>query len=878
MHSASLPVLDHSTVQRTRLANGLTVLVRRDSSAPVAAAVTYVKAGYFDETDDIVGIAHVLEHMYFKGTARRGVGEIARETKASGGYLNAGTIYDHTSYYVVLPSSGFEAGLEVQADAYASSVIDAAELAKELEVIIQEAKRKADNPGAVATETLYELLHDRHRMRRWRIGREPGLRALTREQLVGFYRNFYRPRNTILSIVGDIDPDTTLALVERLYGGIPDAPVRRTPGPSEPDGNEFRYREWTGDIAQTQLVMGWRTPGTMHPDTPLLDLAAAVLGTGRASRLYRAVRERQLVSSITSYNYTPTDLGVFAVHAEAEPERTLDAACAIWSELRDAREAGIGAHELERARRVFEARWIRRLESMEGQANFLADWEALGDWTLGDRYLEHLMVATPQQVTAALGRYIVPDRAGIVVYRPERSAAVAADAVTMRQCMEKQRSEPQPPAAPRTTFAIHDVLPAPELEGEEAGVRVYRTPAGVPILVRARSGAPMVHIGVHAAGGASLEPPDAAGISGLLARTMLKGTERRTATQIAEDAELLGGSIGVAAGMENMGWSLSVPAKHAAAAIDLLADVIQHATIPEDALEIERAVAISDIRQLRDDMYRYPMRLALEAAFEGHPYGQPVTGTEETLAAITAAQVRDWHRTRAVDAPLVVAIVGDVDPDETAALAAREFAELRASHSPPLTEPVWPAAPVQRAEQREKAQTALALFFPGPRRDDEARHAAHLLAGIASGLGGRFFDELRDRRSLAYTVHAFAMERRLAGSFGAYIATSPEQEEDARRGLLAEFAKLRESPVREEELERAKTYALGTRAIRLQSGGAVLGEAVDAWLFGRGLSEIDELEGRIRAVTPGDILRLAREYFDESRLVEGVVRGVGKAV
>ena len=133
-------LIDPASVQRTVLSNGLTVLIRVDRSAPVAAIVTHVKAGYFDETDDIVGIAHVLEHMFFKGTPRRGVGEIAKETKASGGYLNAHTIYDNTTYFTVLPASGFASGLDIQADAYANSLIDGAELAKELEVIIQEAK------------------------------------------------------------------------------------------------------------------------------------------------------------------------------------------------------------------------------------------------------------------------------------------------------------------------------------------------------------------------------------------------------------------------------------------------------------------------------------------------------------------------------------------------------------------------------------------------------------------------------------------------------------------------------------------------------------------------------------------------------------------
>ncbi|HEV7839851.1 MAG TPA: pitrilysin family protein, partial [Gemmatimonadaceae bacterium] len=276
-----------NSIHRTVLPNGLTVLVQEDRTAPVVAIVTYVKAGYFDETDDENGIAHALEHMFFKGTKQRGVGDIAKETKASGGYLNAHTIYDNTTYYTVLPSSGFAKGLEIQADAYANSLIDSLELSKEMEVIIQEAKRKSDSPSAVATETLYEMLHDAHRMRRWRIGREPGLRSFTRDKMNAFYRNFYRPGNTILSISGDVDTADALRRVSELYGQLESGDPVRHPGPAEPEHDGFRYRELSGDVGQSQLVIGWRTPGTLDPDTAVLDVAASVLATGRASRLYR---------------------------------------------------------------------------------------------------------------------------------------------------------------------------------------------------------------------------------------------------------------------------------------------------------------------------------------------------------------------------------------------------------------------------------------------------------------------------------------------------------------------------------------------------------------------------------------------------------------
>ena len=875
--SQPLSSIDPSSVVRTRLSNGLTVLIRRDRSAPVVAIVTYVSAGYFDETDDIVGIAHVLEHMYFKGTPTRGVGEIAKQTKAVGGYLNAGTIYDHTSYYTVLPSSGFRQGLDVQADAYARSIIDVDELARELEVIIQEAKRKADSPSAVATESLYELLHDRHRIRRWRIGREPGLRRITRDALWAFYRNYYHPGNTVLSIVGDVDVDTALAEVQDKYGALPPGEPARHHGPTEEGVSGFRYREWSGDVVQTQLAFGWRTPGTTHPDTASLDLLSAVMGGGRASRLYRAVRERRLASSISAYNYTPTDIGVFVVHAETPAASAAEAARAIWDQLRAVREGELDELEIERAKRIYESQFVRRLEDMEGQANYLAEWEAMGDWRMGERYLERLLTATRDDLIAVADRYLDPDNAGAVVYRPASSSEIATSPEAIRKFLD---DTPRPAAlAPPAPYKAHPLAPAerPAFEREESAVRIYRTSGGVPILIRRKHGAPLLHAGVYISGGASDESPDLAGLTTVMARTALKGTTTRSALQIAEEGEMLGGSIGAASGSESFGWSVSVPTRHAAAAIELLADVIQQPTLNEDAFETERSIAMSDVVALRDDMFRYPMRLATQAAFAGHPYGIPASGTEDTLRRMDATAVRRWHAERVLTSASVIALVGDAEPDDLAELAARAFGRLRHEKPRTLSAPIWQPTVTTNLEVRDRAQTALAMLFPGPPRTDGARFAAAMIASVGSGLGGRFFDELREKRSLCYTVHAFASERRLAGTFGAYIATGPDQEGAARDGLLAEFRKLREAPVTAEELERAQRHAIGSHAIRQQSGGSVLGDLVDAFMFGT-LAELTEFEARVNAVTAESMMCVAEQYFDPSRRVEGIVRGVERSV
>ena len=870
-----MPDAISTPVTRTVLPNGLTVLVHEDHGAPVTAIVTWVNAGYFDEPDDDVGISHVLEHMYFKGTPTRGVGEIARETKASGGYLNAHTIYDHTSYETVLPSSGFVRGLEIQADAYANSLIDAGELARELEVIIQEAKRKLDTPAAVAMESLYALLHDHHRFRRWRIGEEAALRALTRDRMLGFYRNYYRPRNTILVVVGDVTADEALTHVTRLYGQLPDEQPLRDQGPVEGSLPGFRFRELAGDVTQAQVAFAWRTPGPHHRDTPALDIAGALLADGRGARLYRGVRERELASQVLAMNYTPRDTGVFVVRAEGNAGRAAQAAEAIWANLMALREQPPSAFEIERVQRLFEARWLRRQETMEGRADFLAEWEGLGGWEKSLEYFDAVMSLDPLVVHDAMRRHLDPQQASLLIYRPRANPVFDRSAAEVRSrldgsagsgyVVEPTLEPPRHPSPPRR--------PPVTLERRIGVVSVFRSASGLPILVRRRTGAPLVHLGVYAHGGAAAEPADLAGIGTLMMRASVKGTRHRDADAIAGESEMLGGSIGTNVTPDGSGWTLSVPLPRYRDAINLLQDVVQHPRFEEPAVDTERTIALSQLAQLRDDMLRYPVRLATEAAFAAHPYARSLLGSDESLRAVTGESVREWHRRAVLSSAAVAAVVGDADEAEMAQAMADALGEivLVPAVQPPM--PSWPGSVARRVEHRDKAQTALAIAFPAPARRDPARFTVSVLAGIASGLGGRFFEELREKRSLAYTVQAWAAERVSAGMFAAYIAMDPAREDEARAALLAECGKLREEPVRSEELARAARYAIGSHAIALQSGAAVLGELLDAWLFGEGLEELDQFEARVSAVTAADIQGYAAVALDPDRRGEGIVRG-----
>jgi zinc protease len=406
---------------------------------------------------------------------------------------------------------------------------------------------------------------------------------------------------------------------------------------------------------------------------------------------------------------------------------------------------------------------------------------------------------------------------------------------------------------------------------------VYRHDAtGLPVLVRLKPGAAVSHVGVFARGGAAAEPADQAGVATISCRAALKGTDSRTAAQVAEAAELLGGSIGPSVSSDGLGFTLSVPTPRITLAIELLADVVQRPLLRAADVETERTILLSQLAQLRDDMFRYPMRLATQAAYGTHPYARGTMGSEESVRAIAPADVTAWLRERGAD--WVVGIVADGDPDALAAEALTRFAALRIAAAPVIAVPTWPVAFRVNVETREKAQTALALAFPGPSHHDGDRYASRLIAAVTSGLGGRFFDQLRDRQSLCYTVHASPTERVAAGLFTAYIAMSPEKEDVAREGLLREFVKLTESPVTADELSRAQRYVTGTHAIAQQHGGTQLAEMVDAWLFGEGLDELDRYDDRVLAQSPPDLLRVAQQYFNLEQRVEGIVRGTGRKV
>ncbi|MEP6590313.1 MAG: pitrilysin family protein [Gemmatimonadota bacterium] len=854
-------------LRRERLPNGVTLLVQRRRSAPAAALVTHVRAGFLDEPDEVQGISHVLEHMLFKGTPSLGPGELARRTKALGGSLNAYTSYDRTVYYATVPASGALEAIALQADQVRNPLFDPDELRRELGVIVQEARRKLDTPSAVAGERMHELLYDTHRIRRWRIGTEEVLEGFRREDVAAYHETRYTPGRTIVSLVGDLDEDEALEALRTQWGDwsrreavIPGSPVEHGPARTQ----SLRL---SGDVSQADLVLGWRGVGPLDPQAPALELAAALLASGRGARLARLLREPGLVAGVGASHYGASDVGVFAVGAELDPAKIDEALPIAFGAVRALAEAASPWDELDRVRTLQLMRLRRRLERYESRATALASAEAEGDVTRVDREEALLLAVTPESLQMAVRDHLLRDACSAVVYLPEGDNTVFdLETVTSaaRQRAMVPATVPTASMLPRVTPPLGRIL-----RRTAHGVH-HLALDGVDILTARHGDVPQVALSVYRRRTVQETLADA-GLAALALRTMVRGTMNYDSAQLALAMESLGGVLVPSLAGDIIGFGASVLAERAVLGAELLRDVLMTPRFDPAVLDIERSLLLDDARAVADDMGRFPFQLALGQAFGDVGYGAPPLGTTESIATLSAAAVGAWHRRFTASGPTTVVGVGDIDPEALADLLAKVFAGSGAAAPAHAGDERFPIQPGQRTALRDRQQSALAMVFPGPGRRDPTRHAADVWSAIAGGLGGRLFESLRSARSLAYTVMATSWQRRHAGALLTYIAMAPERLEEARDAMLEELSRFRAAPPTDDELQRATAVCAGQAEIARQGAAIFAAEIVEVWLQGEGLMELDEPGAPYRRVTADAVHEVAATMLDPTARAEGVV-------
>ncbi|MBS1152612.1 MAG: Peptidase, (Pitrilysin) family [Myxococcaceae bacterium] len=343
-----------------KLDNGLCVVADPRDTAKVAAFQVWVNAGSADELPGEVGLAHLHEHLLFKGTARRGPGEIARSVEAHGGEINAWTSYDQTVYHVVMASRFAREGLDVLADAVRNSAFDPVELTREIEVVCEEIKRSLDTPSRRASKELFAACYADHPYGRPVIGFEADVRGHTREKMLGFYRRCYTPQNIVLSAVGDFTEAQLRAWAQELFGGDWGRPFTAPPPRAkEPARAARRVKLLQESVKEAYLHLAFPCPPVDHEDVPALDVLAMVLGQGDGSRLSLEVkRRRSLCNDVSTWAYTPKDPGLFALSVTASTQSIAAAFDASVQVLRGATEREVDPAELSTVQALVDcSRW-----------------------------------------------------------------------------------------------------------------------------------------------------------------------------------------------------------------------------------------------------------------------------------------------------------------------------------------------------------------------------------------------------------------------------------------------------------------------------------------------------------------------------------------
>jgi zinc protease len=838
----------------------MTVIMNENHAAPVVSIQVWVKAGSAHERDKEAGIAHLHEHMLFKGTQSRGVGSIAREVEAAGGQINAYTSWDMTVYYVNMASRFMSKGIDILADIIENATFDAQELEKEIEVVLEEIRRGKDMPARRLSETFLKTTYGVHPYGRPVIGFNETVQSFTREDVMGFYRNWYVPENLVWIIVGDLDPQRLFPELEEKLSRIPNRPVPVRTQAVEPPQSAPRVFVQQEDSKEAHLRIGFHIPDISHPDVPALDLLAQILGQGRSSRLYSSLRmERRLVNSISASSMTPKEPGLFIIRSSLETKDIHQALTGILEVTYRLCFEPVTAEELKKAKIQIESDFIYQQQTVQGQARELGYYEAIvGDLGFGQQYLDRLRAARAEDVLRVARKYIRPDNLTMGTLVPK----TATNEASQKRLLKKVTGIYE---ATESRLTKEDGRHT----GDAGQVLKTRLPNGATLLLKENRAVPLVSFRAVFLGGLLSEDERTNGISNYLARMWNKGTSTMSAEQIALEVESLAGSVSGFSGRDSFGLKGDTVSWNFPPVFEIFSDILLHPEFPEEFVEKTRQDVLAAIKNQEDNLPHLAFRLLWKSLYPCHPYGMDELGTQESVKGLTREDLMDYYQSHAVSRNLVLAIVGDIDRIE-----AREVAEQALMSLPdvPFERSIEPCNVPPRTEaiqevSAEKQQAHILVGTRGGRHRDKDKYSLEVLDAILSGLGGRLFTELRDQQSLAYTVTSINRAALDPGLFAIYMATKPEKRQAAVDGILKEIQRIRKEEISEEEIERAKNFIIGAYEVGLQTNAAQAAAMAFNERYGLGYAEYLEYPERIKEVSGNKVRRAVERYLGREDLV-----------
>ncbi|NCN28228.1 insulinase family protein, partial [bacterium] len=749
--------------QRHQLDNGLEVLFIPAHHAPVVAIQAWIRFGAADETDEIAGLAHLFEHLLFKGTQKRGVGDIAKEVEGLGGDLNAFTTYDHTVMHVTLGKNHLGNGLDILSDSLMNSVVDATELEREKKVVIEEIKRRNDRPASRSADIMRGLLFEGHPYQRPVIGYEEVVQNMTREEILRNYKKYYNSKNIFLAIAGDIDVKAAIKEVEKYFGKMPsgEAPGERA---------AFKKIQKTKPVFEkynTANTIGhfcWRGVSAKSEDAAALDALCFIIGQSESSRLIKTlVHEKALVRDIGAWSWSPKEIGSIEIDFRLAPEKNTKFS-EIMRLTKECLETPFTQEELERAKKNILAGAIGSKESVDGLAQRFAYYESVtGDWANDLAFHETVKSLRLKDLEDVRKRYLNWDEVVIAGVYPEKSKKPT---ITL----------------PKSKIALKA---APKVATKEGVVHKFNF-NGLTVLVKPQHHVPLFSARWVGLGGLRSEPTNKGGLGNIWARSIDTGCisrdgkklDRATINKIFDD---MSAEMHAFHGRNSYGFYLDGLSEDFDRLLGVFGDIYLNPTFDEKEIVHEKKQQVLQLRSMSDNPTAILSKSFHESMFNKHCFGRSTRGEISSIKSITTADVKRYHK-KQLSQPQVLSIVGDISPEQVKAALKKYFSSKKFSKSSPLSKSKLAKPPTKDLKKRQKLkkeQTHIMYGFPTWGLKSKHRHALQGLSALLSGQGGRLFLELRDKMSLCYSVGPSQMEGLDGGYFAFYIGTSPEKEKTA---------------------------------------------------------------------------------------------------
>ena len=873
----SVPPLEFT---HRELANGLDVYAMPDPTAGTVTVTLWYDVGGKDDPEGRSGFAHLFEHILSRKTVNIPYGGISTMVENAGGSRNASTGQDFTNYYETVPPQYLETMLWTHAERMARPVVDQAVFDAERSIVKEELRQRVFAPpyGRFQRFVLGDNSFDESIYRRSVIGSIEELDSAQIEDARAFHEAYYRPATATMIVSGNFDPAQLDRWVDQYFADIPnpDRPVPVFERPVEtPRTSPRRVDAYAPNVPLPAIGVIYPGVPANHADAAALDVLQAIMSRGESSRLYQALVYRSELAASASFgaDTMEEDGTISASVVVAQGKAVADAEAALDAELARVRDEPVTAAELAEAKTEIVASELRQRETASGRA-FILGRAIVSE---NDPAAPDARLAAIQAVTAAdvqrVARTWLNEQARVSVRYQDESARPAG---VPEDSWRNPAPVPTFLSLPPAILAAHELLPedqrmAPPALGE---VRAMATPQvvertlsnGLRVIVAKSTDLPILNARLVIAGGAAADPADRPGLATMTAALASQGAGDRSAPEIARTMEALGASIGGGAGDDATQLFVSAPSASAGAVGAVLADVVRNPTFAEAEVARSRTQAVNGLRV----NLRQPGPLASlvlnRLVYGAAPYGAPTSGTPDSIAALTRAEIAAFHQRwwRPDNAALI--ITGGMEPD-----AAFAFAEATlggwarpAGPAPTVTGRAGAVQPprVVVVDLPGAGQAAVTAAVRAPRRADDAYYPLAVAnAVMGSGQNGRLFQEIRAKRGLSYGAYSSLGARAEGGALVASTQTKNESAAEVVELMLAEFDRLGREPVSDQEVTDRETYITGGFSRSLETTGGLGGVLAGAVVDGLPLSEIEAYPGKIAATTP-ESLRAAAQVVN----------------